>query len=69
MTFEKQFCEKCGKLRFCVDSQSLSIKAKINPKWLCEYCFGWIFEEAHYKDTIRSIMIQCGIEDLEIQDD
>jgi len=66
MSFEKQFCEKCGKLTFCVETNSVILGTlKIKQKWLCEYCFGWIKENANRKDTIRSIMIQCGIEDIE----
>jgi len=68
MTFEKQICDTCHKMAFCVDTRSVGCK---NPKkliWLCEKCYGvFTIEYARTKDTIRSIMIQCGIEDLDVQ--
>jgi len=71
LSFEKQFCEKCGRLCFCVDSESLDLPEKYShkpkQKWLCSECYGWVLENAQTKDTIRSIMIQCGIEDLDLQ--
>jgi len=70
MSFEKQICEKCHLLRFCVDVISLDLPPnytkKPKQKWLCEFCYGSILEFANTKDTIRSIMIQCGLEDIEI---
>jgi len=64
MSFEKQFCEKCGRLAYCVDTRSIG-HHKIKQNWLCEYCFGWVNHNAQQKDEIRAIMVQCGIEDLE----
>jgi len=65
MSFEKQFCEKCKKLAYCVNTQSIG-ETRLKQKWLCENCFAWLGKSyAQRKDTIRSIMIQCGIEDLE----
>jgi len=67
MSFEKQFCEKCRRLAYCVDTRSIGLMPPKKPKqtWLCENCYAWTMENAHTKDTIRSIMIQCGIEDIE----
>jgi len=69
MSFEKQLCEKCRLLRYCVDTSSLNIDPKYShfpkQKWLCETCYGWILENAHTKDTIISILVQCGLEDIE----
>lgn len=69
MSFEKQFCEKCGLLRYCVDTRSLDLPKKYThkpkQKWLCSSCYGWVLENANTKDTIISIMVQCGIEDIE----
>ena len=66
MTFEKQKCDKCGVIAYCVDTRSISCKHKPQLIWLCETCYSMhTIECARTKDTIRSIMIQCGIEDLE----
>jgi len=65
MSFERQFCEKCGKINYCVDVTSLNTPRKIKQKWLCEFCFGFVYYDAHKKDQIRKIMIECGIEDIE----
>jgi len=64
MSFEKQICQKCDKLAYCVDTNSIG-QDTIRQKWLCEYCFGWVKDNAQKKDKIRAIMIECGIEDLE----
>ena len=67
MSFERQFCEKCNKLSFCVDTSSLEHTFTKQPKqkWLCDYCFSWLIGNAEKKDEIRQIMIECGIEDLD----
>jgi len=67
MSFERQICQKCHKINYCVDAYSIisSAKGDPTPKWLCEMCYGFEIEHASRKDTIRSIMIQCGIEDIE----
>jgi len=69
MSFEKQFCEQCGNLRFCVDTRSIDAQTyrgkPLKQKWLCELCLAWSPGYAQRKDTIRSIMITCGIEDIE----
>jgi len=67
MSFEKQRCEKCRLVRFCVDVRSISEDMNVKHRWLCENCYGYTIEDARRKDTIRSIMIQCGIEDLDLQ--
>jgi len=67
MTFEKQICEKCRLLSYCVDTRSIGLEKKPKEIWLCELCYGFTIENAGTKDTIRSIMIQCGIEDLDVQ--
>lgn len=64
MSFERQFCEKCGKLLYCVDTKSLETYKKVKQKWLCEFCLGMITMNWPTKDEIRAIMIKCG-EDLE----
>ena len=65
MTFEKQFCEKCNTLCFCVDTTSLNTIHKVKQKWLCEFCLGFVPMSAKKKDEVRQIMIECGIEDIE----
>lgn len=68
MTFEKQICDKCKKLAYCVDTRSIGCKNKPKLIWLCEFCYASnTIEFARTKDSIRSIMIQCGIEDLDVQ--
>lgn len=69
MSFEKQFCEKCGCPAYCVDTRSIDAKTisgkPLKQKWLCDDCLAWSPGYAQRKDTIRSIMITCGLEDIE----
>jgi len=67
MSFEKQFCEKCNKLLYCVDTKSLETYRQVKQKWLCENCLGYVMMSWRKKDEIRAIMIKCGIEDLDVQ--
>ena len=61
MTFEKQQCEQCKKVSFCV----LHYKPGMEGFWYCEKCYSWVIEDADHKDKVLEIMINCGIEDLE----
>ena len=65
--FERQFCEKCRKLRFCVNTKSVPANT-IKQTWLCDPCYSKTIEFAETKDHVLKIMIECGIEDLEVQD-
>jgi len=64
MSFERQNCERCHNMAFCVDLLSISEKQK-KTVWMCEYCLGFNLGYALQKDRIRQIMIAAGIEDLE----
>jgi len=65
MSFERQACESCHKMAFCVDLRSIITNTK-EEKWICEFCLGFVVGSANLKDKIRKIMITCGIEDIEI---
>ena len=60
---EKQVCEKCKKINFCIQIED----KKKGLIWLCDNDFSWsINYQAEVKDKIRAIMIEQGIEDLDI---
>ena len=61
MTFEKQQCSKCFKVNFCILHYT-----KNQGDWYCNNCYSWVLEDADHKDKVLEIMINCGIEDLEI---
>jgi len=65
MTFEKQICSKCNKIRFCVYIASLDQQDKISKSkdWFCDPCL--VESLMIQKDKVSEIMIECGIEDLE----
>jgi len=66
MSFEKQMCESCRKICYCVDLRSISVKyTGIKPKWICEFCIAFVVGNADLKDRVSRIMIANGIEDLE----
>jgi len=65
MSFEKQHCESCKKITFCVDLRSIVTNTQ-RQKWICEFCLGFVVGSATLKDKIRKIMITNGIEDIEI---
>jgi len=65
MSFEKQNCESCFKIAYCVDLTSIITNTK-KTKWICEFCLGFVVGSASLKDKIRKIMITSGIEDIEI---
>ena len=62
--FEKEECEMCHTIQFCLETIT---KHPTQSRWLCENCFGWSTNHhAKIKDEIRKMMIQQGIEDLDI---
>jgi len=65
MSFEKQNCENCERIAFCVDTLSLDLLRTPKEKWLCSLCFEWLVTKKQRGETVKQIMIQCGIEDLE----
>jgi len=67
--FEIQECGACHKFCFCVLMSSLekASRHKIKQKFLCERCLEVVYMSWEYKDRIRKMMIECGIEDLEPQ--
>jgi len=65
MTFEKQQCEKCKGVCFCILHYTTTRARGHVGNWYCENCYSWLLEDANHKDQVRQIMINCGIEDLE----
>ena len=61
---EREFCEKCNEVHFCIQIYDEKERALI---FLCDNCFSWAINyHATTKDEIRKIMIDQGIEDLDI---
>ena len=56
MTFEKQFCNRCTNIHYCILTGS---------KWYCEPCFDEMINDPQQKKQIEKILIDCGLEDLE----
>ena len=62
--FEKGICDKCKKIHFCIQTYDTKKKEFV---FLCDDCFSWsVNYHADVKDEIRKLMIECGIEDLEL---
>jgi hypothetical protein len=57
--FERQICNGCQKAQFCIRKEL---------EWLCQDCFSWAVDYAEHKDMINEIMVQQGIEDLDLID-
>jgi len=56
MTFEKQSCNRCTNIHYCM---------LVGHNWYCEPCFEEMINDPETKRQVEKIMIQCGIEDLE----
>jgi len=56
MTFEKQFCCRCTNMDFCI---------LVGKKFYCSSCFEAVNSDPQQKKEIETIMIECGIEDIE----
>jgi len=56
MTFERQFCNRCTNVHYCM---------LIAKKWYCEPCFEEMINNPEQKKQIEKILIDCGLEDLE----
>jgi len=61
MTFEKQQCEKCHRVCFCILHYQ-----KNKGFWLCDNCYSWIIEDATIKDQMLETYKKFGMEDIEI---
>jgi len=61
MTFEKQQCETCKRVCFCI----LHYTKEPKGFWYCDKCYAWIIEDATKKDSMLLQYAKLGIEDLE----
>jgi len=67
MTFERQKCRNCQRVCFCVDLRSLDIRKWHfkHPYWICEYDLPKVLDPIATEKQIKTIMVNCGIEDIE----